>query len=207
MNPYESVFDAPKKILNTTRYNEIFDFIKYYKDNADSLILPFKNELINKIKNIFDIDLSSSLKSGFNDFLSKYVKEGTKPILETKQKSIYNLITIEFSYDDFEVLGKLSKICVGQYIEDWDSDKKENLFNELASFKESIIAAEKVSSEKNEIASLLEEDKELSGMASLLKNNVESVLDEFSGSVSSTEKIAVLSALLKDLLWGGLWFI
>ena len=207
MNPYESVFDAPKKILNTTRYNEIFDFIKYYKDNVDSLILPFKNELINKIKNIFDIDLSSSLKSGFNDFLSKYVKEGTKPILETKQKSIYNLITIEFSYDDFEVLGKLSKICVGQYIEDWDSDKKENLFNELASFKESIIAAEKVSSEKNEIASLLEEDKELSGMASLLKNNVESVLDEFSGSVSSTEKIAVLSALLKDLLWGGLWFI
>ena len=90
--------------------------------------MPFKNELINKIKNIFEIDLSSSLKSGFNDFLSKYVKEGTKPILETKQKSIYNLITIEFSYDDFEALGKLSKICVGQYIEDWDSDKKENLF-------------------------------------------------------------------------------
>ena len=101
----------------------------------------------------------------------------------------------------------MSKICVGQYVEDWDSDKKENLFNELASFKESIIAAEKVSSEKNEIASLLEDDKELSGMASLLKNNVESVLDEFSGSVSSTEKIAVLSALLKDLLWGDLWFI
>ena len=200
MNPYEAVFDAPKKILNTKKYSEIFDTIKYYKDNADSLILPFKSELINKIKNIFEIDLNSSLKSGFSDFLSKYIKEGTKPILETKQKSIYNLITIAFSYDDFEALGKLSKICVGQYLEDWDSDKEEYLLSELVSFKESIIAAEKVTSGKNEIASLLEENKELSGMASLLKNNVESVLDEFSGSVSSTEKIAVLSALLKDLL-------
>ena len=200
LNPYEAVYDAPKGILNTTKYSEIFDFVKYYKDNSDVLIVPFKNELIEKVKAIFKIDQSSSLKSGFNDFLSKYIKEGTKPILETRQKSIFNLITIEFSYDDFEALGKLSKICVGQYIEDWDSNKTTQLFEELNSFKEAIISAEKVSSGKNEIASLLEENKELSGMASLLKNNVESVLEEFSGSVSSTEKIAVLSALLKDLL-------
>ena len=140
------------------------------------------------------------MKSGFSEFLNKYINEGTKPILELKQKSIFNLITIEFSYDDFEALEKLSKICVGQYIEDWNSNKKEIFLNELNVFRDTIISSKKVSTNNNEIASLLQENIVLTGMASLLKNNVESILDEFSESVSSTEKIAVLSSLLKDLL-------
>lgn len=200
MNPYEVVFDAPKKIFNTNRYNDIFNFVKDYKENSEHLIVPFKNDLIKKIRKIFEIDPESSLKSGFSEFLNKYINEGTKPILELKQKSIFNLITIEFSYDDFEALEKLSKICVGQYIEDWNSNKKEIFLNELNVFRDTIISSKKVSTNNNEIASLLQENIVLTGMASLLKNNVESILDEFSESVSSTEKIAVLSSLLKDLL-------
>ena len=200
MNPYESIYDAPKRIFKTNKYTEIYDNIKYIKDNNDYLLIPFKNKILEEIRNIFEVDSNTSLKIGFNDFISKYIKNGEKPILEPKEKSIFNLITIEFSYDDYEALGKLSKICVGQYIEDWDSNKTDDFVCELKKFKNLIISSEKISSGKNEIASLLEETKELTGMANLLKNNVESILDEFSGSVSSTEKIAVLSTLIKELL-------
>lgn len=200
MNPYEAIFEAPKNIFKSNKYEEIYDSIKYFHDNSDGLIVPFKNNLVVEIKNLFDIEQNSSLKTGFNDFLGKYVKEGKKPVLEPKDKSIYNLVTLEFSYDDFEALGKLSKICVGQYLEDWDANKKLGLLNSLSDFKKAIVTSDKISSNGDDISSLLSEKKELTGMASLLKNNVESVLEEFSGSVSSSEKIAVLTELLKDLL-------
>lgn len=200
MNPYEAVFEAPKRIFKNNNYGEIIESIEYFIENSDSLIVPFKNTLISEIRNIFDIDKNSSLKTGFSDFLNKHIKEGKKPVLEPKEKSIYNLVSLEFSYDDYEALGKLSKICVGQYIEDWDSNKTENLISGLQSFKNAILTSDKISDKGDDIATLLSEKRDLSGMASLLKNNVESVLEEFSGSVSSSEKIAVLSELLKDLL-------
>lgn len=200
LNPYEAIFEAPKRIFGTNRFDEIFDSIKYFHDNSDSLIVPFKNNLVTAVKTIFGIENNASLKTGFNDFLNKYIKEGRKPVLELKNKSIYNLITLEFSYDDFEALEKLSKICVGQYIEDWDANKKDVLLTGLEEFKKAIVTSDKISSSGDDISAFLSEKKELTGMASLLKNNVESVLEEFSGSVSSSEKIAVLAELLKDLL-------
>ena len=71
----------------------------------------------------------------------------------------------------------------------------------MINFKDNFEKAESINTEENSIDSLISKaPDELTGMASLLKNNVESILEEFSGSVSSSEKIAVLTKLLKDLL-------
>ena len=201
MNPYDAIFEAPKIIFKTTDYNKIFNFVKEYQNNKDTLLQPFMNQMNIEIKQIFDINTETSLKSGFKDFLEKNITKGTKPILEPMQKNIYNLISLDLSYDVNESLDKLSMLCVGQHIKDWDANKKSKLLDELNQFKVAIISSEKIALDKDEITNLLKDDnKEFSSMGKLLKTNVESILDEFSESVSSSEKIAILSVLLKDLL-------
>lgn len=200
LNPYEAVYEKPKKIFNTRRYQDIYQIISEYVENQDMLIVAFKQKLIDEVKGIFDIDLATSMKMGFNDFLSDYVKPQYRLVLESKERSILNLITLEFSYDDNEAIEKLSKITTGQYIEDWDNDKSENLISSLCDFKKRLSEAVKIKSDNGDLSELLSKDMNIEGNASLLKNNVESVLEEFSGSVSSSEKIAVLTSLLKDLL-------
>lgn len=199
LNPFEAIYQSPKLIFGTNDYSKIFNEIKNIIDSTDGLLLPFKQKLINSVKKDFSIDHSSSLKMGFTDYLSKVISGKERPVLDGIYKSIFNLVSLELNYDDFECIDKLAKIITNQHIEDWDSDKNEMMDKELMIFKNSIEKAKTIS---NNVESLDEysSNAELSGMASLLKNNVESILDEFSGSVSSSEKIAVLSSLLKDLL-------
>ncbi len=199
VNPYDAIFQSPKRIFGTKNYSEIFNEIKGFLDNTEELLLPFKLKIINRIKKMFLIDMSSSLKTGFSDYLDKSIDNNERPVLDGIYKNIFNLISLELKYDDFECIDKLSKIITNQHIEDWDSDKTDQIERELNNFKENMEKA-RVISGNTELLDEYTSRVELTGMASLLKNNVESILDEFSGSVSSSEKIAVLSSLLKDLL-------
>lgn len=200
VNPYEVIYDEPKKIFNTRKYDDLSKEIERFIKNKDVLLIPFKQKLIDQIKDIFNISNDSSLKSGFIDFAKANVKEGQKPLLESTNKNIYNLVTMEFSYNDMEALDLLSKVCVGNYIEDWDLDKTNRLIDSVLDFKNEVINSSKVSADRDGISLLLNSNKDLSQMATLLKNNIESVLEEFSGGVTSEDKVAVLAKLLKDLL-------
>lgn len=200
INPYETIFETPKKIFDSNDYNIIFCEIEKIKTNVKKLIIPFKNHLVVELKNIFNFSESSSLKSEFDDFISHNIKSGTKPILESTQKEILNTITINLTYDDLDCIDKLSKACVGQYIEDWNSNKTKELLEQLKLFKEAIENSHDAQYIQNDLTNLISNNINLSNMANLLKNNVESILDEFSESVSTSEKIAVLEKILKDLL-------
>lgn len=200
INPYDSIFDAPLKSGFFKDYERVFEGLEYYKKNANSLIYPYKNRLVSLIRKEFDIDENSSLKTGFTEVLNKTLGKDVQPILEAKQKSIYNLVSLQFSYDDFEALNKLAKISVGQFIEDWDSDKSQVLIKELHIFKEQLISSSKVTVKNNMLDLSNYSKQKVSDMAVLLRNNMESVLDEFSDSVTPEDKVAVLSSLLEKLL-------
>lgn len=199
LNPFDALYIESKKIFRTNKFLDISKDIKSFVDNKEFIILPFKQKIIDSIKEIFGIAKISSLKSGFIDYFAKILNHDSRPILEEKHRAIYNLTTIELNYDDFECVDKLSKIIIGQHIEDWDSNNSEKLINEMIIFKRNLAEVQCINSTTNVIEEF-SSNIELSGMASLLKNNVESVLEEFSGSVSSSEKVAVLSSLIKDLL-------
>lgn len=199
INPFESIFDSPKQIFETKNYDDIYIKIKRIVDNKDALLNKFKKQIIESTKELFNIDEKTSLKMGLTDFVKKHVKTGETPILEKADKDIFASI-VNLSYEDFDAIDELSKISIGQHIEDWDSDKSKKLSEALYQFKNALTTAKIVSLENNDLSSVLNSDDEISGMAALLQNNVESVLEEFSGSVTSSEKIAVLSKILKDLL-------
>ena len=200
VNPYESIFVKPLEIFKAKNYNKAFNSIKNIVENKDVLLFDYYKKIILSIKEIFGIDEQSSLKTGFKDFIDSNLKQNEKPVLEEKDKRIFNLITLEFSYDDTEGVDRLAKIITSQHVEDWDNDKLSSLVESLKKFRTAIESSDVISESSDSIGALLNQTKEISGMSSLLKNNIESVLDEFSGSVSSKEKANVLLTLLKDLL-------
>lgn len=199
INPYEVIFDEPKEIFETKKYDDLYSRIEKIVKTRDILLVDYKNGLIKSIKKIFEIDNDSSLKTGIDSFVGKYVDVNEKPLLETTNKLIYECILNNSSYDDESYLSNIAKVITGRFIEDWDSDKADAIIQSITSFKESLKDSNKMSSNST-LKDVISNSGEISGMASLLKNNMESVLEEFSGSVSSSEKIAVLSELLKELL-------
>ena len=200
INPYDSLFVLPMKIKEINSYDALYDCFKYYKNNSDFLISLYKNQILDEIKTLFNIDKTSSLKSGFSEYLNSIINKDCFPVLESKEKSIYNLISLDFSYDDYEGLEKISKICTGQYIEDWDLDRSAQIIEELTLFRNKLLSSDKIQVKNNTLNIETYSNRAISGMASLLKNNIESVLDEFSDSVSSEDKVTILTALLKRLI-------
>ena len=200
INPYESIFQKPLEIFHTKSYIETYSRIRDLVNHSDTLLTPFYTNLKGIVKEIFDINGDTSLKSGFHDFLELKLKNKGKPILEEKNKQIYEFLCDGLTYSDDECVSKLAKIITGQNIEDWDSNKIESLKNSLLDFKSSISSSKLSISQSSNLDDLLNKKYELSGISSLLKNNIESVLDEFSGSVTSTDKVNVLLSLLKEIL-------
>lgn len=199
INHFESLFELPRTIFKTKSYETIYQKNKKFVETKSQLLNPFKQTLINEIKECFEINEKSSIKTGMDDFIRKYISREMTPVLEKENKELYYLLN-DLSYEDFSALDQIAKVSVGQHIEDWDTNKKDRMLLNLKSFKEAIMTTKTVSLKNNDLSAVINDDQDISSMATLLKNNIESVLEEFSGSVSSTEKIAVLSKLLKDLL-------
>lgn len=199
-NPYDVVYNAPKKAFKTKDYKAVFSNIQSIASKAKELINPFKEKLINEIKKLYLIDQNTSLKMGLSKFIDTSVEEHTKPVLEETSKALFELIKDKISYDDYEALDQLSKITTKQYIEDWEKDKSQLLIDTLNSFKTSVLSKDLLTIKTNSIDLSDSSSVELTGTAILLKNNMESILDEFSGGVTTVEKVEVLKQLLKNLL-------
>lgn len=200
INPYEVIFIKSFEVFNVESYDEVYKNIEEIVDNKDNLLSNYFMKLISIIKKIFSIDEKTSLKSGFDNYINANVKKDEKPILEDSEKKLFNLIKLGLSYDDNECVEKISKVITNQYIEDWDNDKSSILKDKLEKFKISINSYEKISNSTLSMDQLLKESKEIDGVSTLLKNNIESVLEEFSGSITSKDKIDVLISILKDLI-------
>ena len=200
INPYEAIFQKPLEIFHANTYEDTFLKIQTLVNHANSLLNQFYAHIKGIIRETFSIDDNTSLKSGFHDFLESKLKNKGKPIFEEKNRQIYEFLCDELTYSDDECAAKLVKIITGQSIEDWDSNKTESFKEALNNFKASISSSTLSISESSNLDDLLNKKYELNGVSSLLRNNLESVLDEFSGSVTSSDKINVLLSLLKEIL-------
>lgn len=200
INPYEAIFQKPLEIFHTNTYEDTFLKIQTLVNHATSLLNQFYSHINSIIRETFSIDSNASLKSGFHDFLESKLKNKGRPILEDKNRQIYEFLCDELTYSDDECAAKLVKIITGQSIEDWDSNKTESFKEALNIFKTSISSSTLSISESSNLDDLLNKKYELNGVSSLLKNNLESILDEFSGSVTSSDKVKVLLSLLKEIL-------
>lgn len=201
LNPHEVIFNKPFAVLETKSYTKVLSFFTNIQKTIDESILQFKANMINALKEIYGIDKKSSLKSGLITFLNEYSTVNEKLILSEEEKVIEESIRNKVNYDDYQTINELSKACIGNLVEDWEKDNSEAFINTLIKFRESVMGAEKLDLSAKGINKMLtNDDLEIEGLAKLLSNNVESVIEEFADSVSNADKVKILTKILRKYL-------
>lgn len=201
INPNEALFNRPLKILETKSYAKVANFFKELPEKIETSFTTYKKVLINIIKNNYSLSESTSLKSGLSGFIKKHVKKTEKILLDGVNKSIEDTIVNVINYDDFQALDELSKASLGITIEDWDKDNSDQLFSILDKFKLNIINSERINISATGLNKMLQEQNiHFEGIPALLNNNIESIIEEFSDSVSNEDKVKVLTNILKKYI-------
>lgn len=201
INPHEVIFVKPLKILETKSYNKVISFFSDISDSIDCAVKQYKTNLINAVKETFEIDKQSSLKTGLTGFINSFAQESEKLILNDEDKIVEDAIKNKTNYDDYQTINELSKSCIGSQIEDWEKDNSEQFINRLIRFKQNVAGADKLDLSAKGINKMLKDDDlQLDGIAVLLSNNVESAIEEFSDSVSNADKVKILTKILKKYL-------
>lgn len=197
INNYDSIFKKPLEIFELEKYNDIFAILLTYFYSINSFLDEYKDGIVLNIKQIFNIDKNTNLKSGTDSYLKELKINEYSYVLEDNEKKLLNVFEHLTSYNDYDNLNEISKVVTKQFIEDWDGDKKDQIIKSLNKLKEQL---DKKENKVNRNENILNEDrKEITGMAALLKNNIESLLDEFSNGISKSDKIDVLKEILKDM--------
>ena len=196
LNPYECIYQKSKLIFKTNEYTKLYKKFEELNDRFLKAKEQFIYELISKIKETFNLDNKASLKSELTSFNKK---KPSSIILDSTNKQIFDYINNESSYDDIEFVNSLSKICTNYYVEDWDINLTDRMLKQIELYKNSILNSE---NQKNDINSLLSSgDVEKNDpMAQLLDNNLQSVLDDFSDSISNENKVKVLINIIKKMM-------
>lgn len=200
LNQYETVFEKPVELFGTNNYAKIEKTIIKFIKEWDKYIIVFKGSVIKELKKNFSINKGTSLHMGLNSLLKK--KVGNKrPILNGINQNIYQTIET-LSFNDYEAINSLSNACVGMYIEDWSDDKTDELINRVIIFIKNVSSSKRIDTKQSSLDSLLNDisNEERSEIGILFQNGIESVIDEFGDSISSEEKLAVLSSLIKKYL-------
>lgn len=200
INPFESVLIEPKKAFSSNRYDYIYDQIRIWKETQGSMIDSYKNSIVILVKNMFGIEHTTSLKMG----LSKWISEASSNkliVVSEAAKSVINYFEHSETYNDLEYIDSIAYKMLNVYIEDWEGDLSSKLLSELSLMKRNVEESEEENFNSSNICNIKSEDnEELSVMGDLLKNNVMSIMDEFSDSVTPKEKMEILQSILKDLI-------
>lgn len=200
INPFESVLIEPKIIFNTCNYDYMFDQIKNWKEKQGTMIDHYKNSIVILVKNMFDVEHTTSLKMGLCQWVNK--SSSNKLIVVSKSaKNVINYFEHSETYNDLEYIDSLAYKMLSVYIEDWEGDLSSKLLNELLEIKKNVEESEDNHFVSSSMMNIKNEDNEkFSVMGDLLKNNVLSIMDEFSDSVSPNEKMEILKSILNDLI-------
>lgn len=200
VNPTELVLEKPLEIFGD--YSKALKHITKFINNWASYLVIYKEGIIKKIKKQFSISNESSLRMGFISNITDIV--GTKrPILSNSDNEKYLRLS-NLSFDEMEAVNQISISITRVSIEDWTKDNTNELIVGLKDFFEKIRRVRSLSISDSSLGDILEFSKnsEQTEMGKLLENNIQSIIEEFGGSVSNEEKLSILSNMIKDMLKG-----
>lgn len=199
INPFDAVFESTKEIFNTKNYDEIIGFVMSIKEEEKEKMSNYLKELIALVKEKFKIYCDTSLKMGVSNWLSMHIDMTRTPILEETQAALLKMIREESSFDDTVYVEHMIHALSNTFIEDWGKDNRNQIALKIDDFIETIHDVHYLDQqEEQDISST--EYSDYSPMGSLLKNNISSVIDEYSDSVPATEKVEILKGIIKELL-------
>lgn len=142
---------------------------------------------------------------------SEHGKRLEKLVTKSRTSAILSYISDIPTYDEGEIVSKLSKLVTDIYIDDWRDGMLEKFragWDEFCDEVENTVNSESALNSiilKGEGGSLLERsyaDVEDDSTGYFLKNAIKDALDEFGDSLETNAKVAVLAQVLAELVAG-----
>lgn len=210
INNNEFVYRKLLEIFETDNYEIIYKNISDMKGIFENFIKNYSNLLIEKTKDVFDKSFNGSLNSLLKEWFIDNELNNSPMIYDVKTKEFINYVKNLTTYDENEIIEKISKIVTGLYIEDWQPNQIQNYEEELSRIINSINNKDLntyndsnkimlVSGTKT-IEKYLSSEDDVSAIGNTMKNNIEEVINEYGESLSEQEKINVLVGIIKKYM-------
>lgn len=216
INPQEFLFVNIFKIFGMDESNfAVLDIIKNTKQEYDNALDELIKSLVGDVRLIFGCNLQEvSLYSAVKDWIESLNPKTFEFLFSNNENRILELLQ-NVTNDEKQMIQRLAKVVTSLRIEDWSSKTIKSFLESLEQFKKAVDEySNKINTGKNSEANTYKfifvsddgqeetrvfEKIECSRKAKLLKNEIETALEEMGASISENEKRQVLIEILKKL--------
>jgi hypothetical protein len=206
INNNEFLFKKTEEIFCTDDYNEIIKKFNDLKNIFDNYLKNYSQNVISLLKKVFPYNSTSNLKYIISNWYENVESKIKLSIIRLEIKNLFEYIESIDTYDEVEIIQKISHILLGFYIEDWQEDTHEQLLKKINDILEEIKRYKNIDINKQIVLSISDGDKEIkkyidsseiNGIGITLKNNIEESLSEYGDSISESDKMNILLSIIK----------
>ena len=214
INPHGFLFDElPTCFGCSGDYEQTKQKLRDFADENDHFIDSVKDYLCEEVKNLPDTHISGSLSSVLKDWYASLPADTLSHIFSREVNAFLHYIKEYSSHDDREVIGGLAKAVTLLSIEDWNDGVVGDFLSGCAEYIHSVCtyrSRERQAENKGKIELSLNyegnvyeknlSEAELTGMAELAMNSIESELEDYGDSITPQEKVTLLLKLIRKEL-------
>ncbi len=198
INSSEAVIMQPAEIFGT--YQKAYTTLEDFAHNWEKYLVSYKLHLERVIRDIFEVEEETNLKTGINHWMRTNVPNEEHLVLETFDSNLMQTFN-SLTFNDQESTSNICHSAIGNYIEDWESDQSDKVNELLKQFTYNVINAKTINLTNTNLQGLAQNTiAELSPLGSMLKDNIKASFDEFGDSITKEEKLQIISDLMKELL-------
>lgn len=210
LNYNEFLFVIIKKLTKAQDYTEIFKILNDFKNKYDSYVETFINKiLINEFKERFYHNYKGNLNKMLHQWYDNIEEETKNTVINLQAKNIFEYIENLNTFNDIEIIQKMSIILIGIYVEDWQKNSIDDFFQNLDKTLNEIKNTKKADKMNQEIVTISAggekvekyiNSDDISPIGITMQNNIEDIFEEYGNSIDESEKIKILITLIKKYL-------
>ena len=214
INPHEFIFSEIPACFGCSRdYEQTKQRLHDFAEDNNQFINNVKDFICDELKKLLNGHINSSVSSVMNDWYISLPENIRTHIFSREVNSFLRYIKENNSHDDRYVISGLAKVITLLAIEDWNDAAVDEFVKTIAdciqtvsSYSVKEIKTEnkgKISLSLNYEGNVYEKnisETEISGMAELAMNSIESELEDYGDSITPQEKVALLLKLIRKEL-------
>lgn len=211
INPWEVLFLKIPSIceMKKGQYAEVYKKIAGWKFLLEGHIHQVKKEAANRIKEIFSCRETEDLAQGLKFWYQGQKEQAEQKLYDTVTNHFLSYIREVSTYDEEEMVSRISKILLDLFVEDWNDESLECLAETLMRTKKVVECCQEEEMTGGKI--LLDDGRgnvvekyysEVEGDLNtyFFRNALMDLLEQVGGAVELEEKVAVLVGVLRELI-------
>lgn len=212
-NPHQFLFEQLSECTNVEKdaFADILNNVRAIKSFMDGYLQTLMDCAAKIIKNRCRASENDSLRAVLDNFYHIYGEKMKVYVTKSKTMSILSYLSDIPTYDENEIISRLSKLVLDIYIEDWKDGMTEKfreewqrLCDEVESYDRSGAGQSQIILKKDGQEQLERsyDDSSDDSTGYFLKNAIKEAIDEFGDSLETNEKVAVLARVLAEIVAG-----